>query len=245
MLETLQENVVPKRTYFHDGIEKRLKINPIKIKDFVRLVKSEIPFSFARYGNGEWDCILGLKESTGSGSQVFTEDLREAMRETVLENRGVTMGMQNTRYLTKLNLIYPVYKYLNDNKIVYPWYTADVFHNASKDKQIAPLVNALRKKKFVMVGPEWLENLSFVDEVIVIKEKNCWDDVDDIEKELSHYNDCVIGFAAGPTANVIIHRLHGTNQLIDFGSVWDVYCGVVTRKYHKKITDQHFEINRV
>jgi hypothetical protein len=96
-----------------------------------------------------------------------------------------------------------------------------------------------------MVGPKWLENLSFVDEVVVVKEKDCWDDVDDIEKELSHYHDCVIGFCAGPTSNVLIHRLHGTNQLIDFGSVWDVYCGVETRKYHKQITDAHFEANHV
>ena len=86
-----------------------MKINPIRIKDFVRLIESEIPFSFARYGNGEWDCVLGLREATGTGSQVFTEDLREAMRETILENRGVTMGMQNTRYLAKCKLLHPVY----------------------------------------------------------------------------------------------------------------------------------------
>jgi hypothetical protein len=246
MLQPPQKDIRHFRSYYYPQIsDKKLRIQPIKINNFVALLESDKPFSFARYGNGEWDCALGLGTGTGSGSQVFTDDLREAMRETILNNRGVMMGMQNTRYLTKCRLIRPIYTYLHQNEIVYSWYTGDVFHYASKNKEMAPLVNVLRKKKFVMVGPQWLENLSFVDEVIVIKEKNCWEDVDDIHKELSHYHDCVIGFAAGPTANVLIHRLHGTNQLIDFGSVFDVYSGVITRKYHNEITDQHFEVNRV
>jgi len=36
---------------------------------------------------------------------------------------------------------------------------------------------------------------------------------------------------------VLIHRLrHEYMQLIDCGSLWDVYCGIPSRKYQRQIT---------
>jgi len=47
----------------------------------------------------------------------------------------------------------------------------------------------------------------------------------------------VVSFSAGPTTKVLIHNLHGRGHfLIDFGSLWDIYVGKRTRRYHKRIT---------
>ncbi|HUS95279.1 MAG TPA: hypothetical protein VMX97_00915, partial [Hyphomicrobiaceae bacterium] len=51
-------------------------------------IKAGKPFAFVRYGNGEWDCILGLYHTTRSGSQRFTPDLRDALMDSLQAPRA-------------------------------------------------------------------------------------------------------------------------------------------------------------
>jgi len=98
----------------------------------------------------------------------------------------------------------------------------------------------MRERHVVVVGPPWLKGLPFADEFVPVRSKDCWQDVDKIERRLRGKADSVISFSAGPAAKVLIWRLWpalgDTSWLIDFGSVWDVYCGKKTRRYHKRVT---------
>ena len=54
------------------------------LKYYVNKLNAGERFSFVRYGNGEWDCILDLYYRTRSGSQKFSSDLRMALQLSLL-----------------------------------------------------------------------------------------------------------------------------------------------------------------
>lgn len=199
-------------------------------------------FSFVRYGNGEWDLVLGRGTRTGSGSQVFSDDLREAMRATLAQPRegAYYTGMQSTSYLTRKGLLGPAEGWLASSGVKRRWHNADVFHKASKHKRLYPLIEALRQQRVVIVGPPWLMQLTLASVFVPVRKHNCWQDVDKIEGELRGLSDVVVSFSAGPAAKVLIHRLHpvigDSCWLLDLGSLWDPYCGKQSRSYHRHIT---------
>jgi hypothetical protein len=191
-------------------------------------------FSFARYGDGEWKLILNSPVlHTGSGSQVFTDDLREAMRATLLEHGGVTLGMQHVLYLQRCKLIKPALAWLERNAPGLPWVDAEVLHRASAEGELPRLVDAIRGD-VVAIGPPHLSALPFLSRLIPVPDRNCWSLFDDILAQTAVLRDCVILVSAGPLAKVLIHRLHALDRgccIIDTGSVLDPYCGVRSRKY--------------
>ena len=204
-------------------------------QELADLVIGGQPFAWVRYGNGEWDLVLGRGTRTGSGSQVFTNDLREAMRETVTDHDGKIMAMQNERYLRKIGLYGKAQAWLAQHGVAIDWQPADVLHHASGNGELGPLVRALRNPVFV--GPQHLARLPIAGDRISVPERNCWGYIDVIEVEVRER--CAgrtVCVSAGPAAKVLIHRLRDEPmQLIDCGSLWDVYCGVISRKYHQNI----------
>jgi len=75
---------------------------------------------------------------------------------------------------------------------------------------------------------------------IIIPNTDCYTMKDElIKKILALPRPAFIGFTAGPAAKVMIHQLYPTigneSFLIDFGSLWDVYVGHRSRKYHKSM----------
>jgi hypothetical protein len=96
----------------------------------------------------------------------------------------------------------------------------------------------------VFIGPSHIRSISkrlpyvgFVE----VRTRNCYQDIAKIHKAiLEQPRPAVFCFSTGPTTKVLIAKLFPAlgeeNFLIDFGSLWDVYCGVKSRSYHKKIT---------
>jgi len=207
-------------------------------------------FSFNRMGNGEWDCILNLYHKTRSGSQVFTPELREEMAKVVTNrhiDKNYLLAIQNLPYLLKIDKLRHIEPWLAKIPAI-QWHMGDVFHRASRDGEFAPMIQALKKRRVIMVGPPWLMTLPFSSVFVPVIEKDCWIEVDSLTERLSGFRDAVISFSAGPTAKVLIHRLFPiigkSCSMIDFGSLWDPYCGVNSRSYHRLMTEQTFNLNR-
>jgi len=201
-------------------------------------------FSINRLGNGEWDCIMALRARTGSRSQYFTPSLRKAMTKVVMDTPkppGYYLALQNTRFLKKVGLLPKIEAFLAENGLEIPWHLGDVFHRASEAAQLAPLVKALSKKRVVVVGPPWLESLPFATDFVPIVPNNCWDDVDEIMEQILPFRDCVISLSAGPAAKVLVDRLFPilghSCWILDMGSLWDPFCGVKSRTYHRRMDD--------
>lgn len=217
-----------------------IAVLPYGIDFYVAALKSDKPFSFVRFGNGEWNCIFKLARTTGSKSQDLTAPgLRNGLIQAVnLDSPFYWRAIQSPGYLKKLELWPRIESYFPRGVEFHP---ADVFHGASRDGKLFPLIEQLRKMNVVVVGPKHLSKLDTilnVVEFIEVEPANCYRNSSRTFGRVLGSKGNVISFSAGPTAKVLINLLHPVMDrfLIDFGSLWDIYCGVHSRSYHSKIT---------
>jgi predicted glycosyltransferase len=219
--------------------------NPIKeykLDFYISLLKESTPFSFARYGDGEWNAILGKKEKNCDQHENFpalSKDLQNA-----LINKGQYFYAIQPRAIK--NQSKEILSYLKVNKIKILWHDSDVFHDANLKSKLYPLIEQLRKMNVIVVGPKHLEKISpkvfkFAN-FIEVPSINCYLKKDEIIKEISQHaesnNHYVFALSASMLSNVIIHELFlrfgKKHWFIDFGSIWDIYAGVKSRGYFCK-----------
>jgi len=205
-------------------------------------------FTFTRYGNGEWDCIFDLYPRTRSGSQTFNPAFRRALTASLTEHHGGRnyVAMQSVSFLARVKLLPHIEPWVSANVPDLQWHDGEVFAKASRNGGLYPFVEAICKHKIVVVGPQHLLSLPFARLFVPVKLHNCWDDVDKLTDALGVHSNSVILFSAGPTTKVLIHRLYPalkSSWLIDCGSLWDVYCGVNSRRYHKTIAARTLKRN--
>lgn len=206
------------------------------------------PFSFVRYGDGEFDCILKLGRSEGGRAQKCLPDLVQALGESLTQKRsGEYYPAMNPGHMSRIRMLPKIEAWLVRNAPGLNWHLCPVFCRASIKGSLFPLVQALGQQRVVVVGPPWLKALPFADEFVPVRSSGCWVDADAVVEQLRDMKDVVISFSAGPTAKVLIHRLQPIlgehSSLIDFGSLWDVYCGRKTRGYHGRLTPETLRKN--
>jgi len=200
---------------------------------YVSRLNDKRPFSFSRFGDGEWHCILGKKGENCNGdtyTSALAHDLRQCF--TQLPEENYFRGHLTIAHHAGREKVARFQKILADN-----WVNGDVFLNAFLAREIRPLVEAF-PERFLYVGPEYLRPL-FGRKLLVIPAKNCHAQIDDLVKrvdaEIGKKHIDMVGFSAGMCANVLIHRLypdHGNQvTMIDFGSLWDGCLGVPSRSY--------------
>lgn len=216
-----------------------------------RLVDGE-PYSFVRYGNGEWDCIFKNRARTGSGSQALTPALRMALMKSLIkspQDENFFLAMQSRTFLTRCGLLGPAEQWLKSNAPNAKWYCGEVFHTASIKQKLYPLVEQLRKMQVVVVGPTYLRalegNTFKYAKFVPVQGRDCFTQYKSLYLSILNVSQglkkpVVISFSAGPAAKVLIHDLYSQigkdTFLIDFGSVWDPYSGKNTRRYHGRLT---------
>jgi len=204
------------------------------------------PFTFVRFGNGEWNCIFSKATRTGSGSQALTSPaLRQGLEAAVrFSDKRYFRGIQSVDYLRHLGLWSLISEYEPEVK----WHVGDMWHHASARGKLYPLVKWLRTQRVGLIGPAFLNSLLPWAWHVKVKPKDCFQDYYKIRSAiLSQSVADVYAFSAGPTAKVLIRELYEVIGhrafILDFGSLWDPYCGKVSRKYHKKITPDLVKLN--
>ncbi len=230
---------------------KAMKIKEMPLRQYVDRLKDNKHFSFVRYGDGEWKALIKGSGSVACRMQVVNPQIQIDMIRSLTDHAaelGIVFGMQSHGLRVSGQLIPD---FLQKHKLEnIRWIDADVFHSASRDGLLYPLVEQLRKMKVVIIGPNLLRSLSghirYI-KFIEVNMKNCYQDQAAIkEKILQVHNELkenvVYSFCCGPLAETLILDLHSQmpkNFLIDFGSLWDVFCGVRSRGYtaNSKYTD--------
>jgi hypothetical protein len=204
---------------------------------YVSMLAAGTPFSFSRFGDGEWNAILGRPGENCDGHAFFPE-LGADLREALVARPAYLCGMQ---YRAIRDMGTDIRAFLAKNGVMVPWQDADVFHYANNDATLFPLVKQLRAMKVVVVGPAHLRAVNRTlfpyDHFIEIPLKNCYTARRETEAQVREYfnrsGPAVFAFSASMTTNVLIHRLFPlmgpSSWLIDFGSLWDVYVGVKSR----------------
>jgi hypothetical protein len=219
----------------------RVRLRPLSY--YVSLLRENRPFSFSRFGDGEWSAILSKPGENCDGHRFFPE-LGADLRAAIENGNGYFNGMQ-IRAVKAMGK--EIRDFLRKHDSTIDWHDADVFHYANNAGTLFPLVQQLRTMKVVVVGPPHLRALSKsvfpYEGFIEIPLKNCYLDKENIYRKISDLREksgspTVYAFSASMTTNVLIHRLFpamgATSWLIDFGSLWDVFVGVKSRSGYEK-----------
>lgn len=193
-------------------------------------------FKFARFGDGEANCMKGKKGHNCDGHEYFP-DLGLKLRDVLEDKPKYMIGIQPLLVATDQAF---VKKYFTGLDI----YDADVLHSASIDGRIAEFMAALLGRRILFVGPSHLMALAdkfheiLGAKLIDVPKKNCWEKYEDIiesiEQELT--KDCVVLLSCGMMAECVIHHFKDYDAtFIDTGSVFDPFCNVLSRSYHHKL----------
>ena len=204
---------------------------------YVAMLEAGQPFSFSRFGDGEWSAILGYSGENCDGHRYFPE-LGRDLGAALINKQDYQYGMQ---YRAVKNLGWGIFRYVRRNRIRMQWHDADVFHYCDNAGTLFPLVRQLRTMRVVVIGPSHLRRLTekvfTYDHFIEVPLKNCYLEKNRIRDEVKAYYEkkgpALFSFSASMTTNVIIHELFPlmgpTCWFLDLGSLWDSYVGVDSR----------------
>lgn len=219
---------------------------------YVNRIQSGLPYTFVRYGDGEWVAgITHCRNSTSSKSQrLDIPSLQAEMRCSLMHCHvadNYIVGLRPSSLTTKETRGVKEWLQRNVSKKTH-WHDSRVFYRSSKYGQLLPLVKVLQNLNIplIFVGPARLKILREKGvfpkaQYIIIPERNCYQHkLRIMQNVLDAPRPAFISFSAGPAAKVMIYQLFpvlgSTSFLFDFGSLWDVYVGSCTRTYHRTMS---------
>lgn len=232
----------PFRHYLNLAISSlTISLDKADISLFNERLAANVPFSFARFGDGEWSAILGKSGGNCDGHR-YTSGLSTSLVDCLANPKGYWYGMQPFALRTMGMEICP---FLLKKKLRMHWYNASIMHDANIEGKLASFLRELCKKECVIIGPAYLRMLNEkvipYAHFIEIPAQNCFEAFGSIRDAVATYGagkkGVVYLFSASMAANGLIHELFdslGThNWLIDAGSLWDVYANVKSRSVYE------------
>lgn len=198
-------------------------------------LKNNVNFSYARYGDGEWNCILQKKPGGQNcdGHQYF-DDLGLSLRRILESRPNYYLGLQ--RLATEQNEGNKEFDWL---VALNKWTDNEIMHRASIKGKMRDFFDAILKRRVILVGNESLKNVPFKFDVFIeIPGKNCWEVYDNVRQAIAGEIECsdVILYCASMMSEVLIDAFSKCDVTqIDCGSVFDPYVGKQTRSYHKNL----------
>jgi len=200
------------------------------------------PFTYSRFGDGEFNAILGKDGANCDGHKYFPDmgaELGNVLRSRPPYRVGIHHGAKEPLATETLD-------WLTGNRCLgIPFIWSGIFHDGLKKGWMPDFFDAIRGRKVCIIGPEHLRPIHDYIEYerfIEIPTQNCWYITKEVMQHLGRYiipnSEQVILFCASMAANAWIHRvweIEGDGvTLIDLGSGIDPYVGVKQRSYHHK-----------
>lgn len=226
---------------------------PASAADWLIDIEQGKPFSFSRWGDGEFTCLFDRAAPRNCDGHAYTDGLRDALWRALTEQRGPRLGLQNLACQMMGGLIGCT---IREHELG-PWFNADLFHldmvAASNESRLWPMVSVIRNhsafRTAICVGPDpfafLLKPIGF-DVHIPVSRVNCWQDyektVGDLRRAIeNHPKPALVSFSCSMPANVMVHELfrdYGAEcWLLDLGSVWLSYLpdghGIHIRSYQR------------
>jgi len=218
----------------------------LTFEQLVEKIKEKEPFSFSRFGDGEWNAIF-KKEGGNCDGHEYYPDLGDELSAIVRSQQKYYMGMQPMATRIQGDRIS---EFTELHKLNLDWVNADILHKASIKGKIYDFFDVLKGTPVVMAAPIYLKTINkYFDynEFVEIPEKNCWLQRNRLSYELSkicnRYKNknehAVVLIIASMAANVLVDELYKQYgdliTFIDTGSVLDPYVGIKTRTYHNDL----------
>ncbi|MBN1983715.1 MAG: hypothetical protein JW795_19430 [Chitinivibrionales bacterium] len=219
----------------------RITIDYQPLDFFVDKLRHSTPFSFSRFGDGEWSAILGQIGANCDGHR-YSVELRKSLIESLVMPKSYYYSMQPFAIKSHGRKIGA---FIKKHNIRLHWYNASVLHDANVSGTLFPFIDQLRRMSVIVIGPRHLRGLDkelfSYREFIEIPTVNCFNafdtTVEQIEETSRRIPDGVYLFSASMAANCLIHRVYdslgSSCWLLDIGSLWDIYLGVKSRSVYE------------
>jgi len=198
----------------------------MQVKDFIKKIENNEPFKLVRWGDGEW--LMYFKTGRPSAEYDYDEEGANNLQKCL--DGDFYYGLQET---SKRRFNIPERK----------WIDADIFHHASIEGKLYPLIEVLKKRKLVFIGSSNLRKIGKIlpyDKFVEVPPRNCYKSKEWVKKELLRYGEpAVYCFCCAYLANILIYELDIPEAtMIDFGSLFDAFTNHPTRGYQNKMTPE-------
>lgn len=208
-------------------------------------LKRDKPFALSRFGDGEWECILG-REGSNCDGHIYFPSMGVELAEIIKSNPPYNLSW----HLHGDDLSGPirdeVLLWCEMNGVQRSWGYTGVFHVAFKTGEDKKLIQLLKEKEdVVLVGPDYMRTAGVGDVHLTIPDSNCWKRRGEILSAIKkNIDNKVFLFAAGMPSCWLINQLYEVapgKTFIDVGVLLDPYCGVMNRSFHRKYrTNENF-----
>lgn len=220
-------------------------------------IEKEEGFQLARYNDGEWVFMLQIpvhfsnciRNHNHNREEVI--EISEKLLKIIDSTPDYYIGIDSTTRALH-GLISTVRKEFTQKveklkNIVY----GDLFNAATIRFGIDALLNPLRKRFVILVGPNYMSKLKITALHVQVPSVNCWSQTLKIDAELNslikdHLNKKpVIVYACSLLAKLLIdynYKRYG-NQItqLDVGSCIDPWCGLISRPWHRELA-KHYQL---
>ncbi len=201
---------------------------------YVDKLKYNSPFTFSRYGDGEWLTILGYTQYKNSNGCSFTSELGNSLRQTIKHKSDYQYALLK---ITRRKQGDKIARWLADNNISIHWYNGDLFLDLSLDGLIFDLIEQIRERRVLYIGNERLKHLRmnragffpYVD-YIVPPVQNAFENreriLNQVYSSIKKNKIDFIGWSSGLAAKYFIDQVYQHYPEItqlDFGSMFDGY----------------------
>lgn len=220
-------------------------LNSLCTKDLVELLAKDKPFSFTRYGDGEWRTIIGGRYiGTGnSNGCTFTRELSSMLRQVLRNNRDYYHG---TLRIALRQHEGEIDRFISRNNIDVPWYKGDFLLKDALRGRLFPFVEQLRRKRIIIVGQPFMQKLQgvFFDYrgLLAVPPINASQHRIEIVRTVADVIESdkpdIVLWSSGLHTKVFVDDLfpkYGNDvTMIDCGSMWDGFCRIPSRSYIRR-----------
>lgn len=235
-----------------------MEIKKIPIDHFIQRIKNNSPFSFSRFGDGEIICMFNpnyWKNNDGTikynyGSWIYS--CGENLKKIIINNYNYYHGFNWTEFESPNFNQGPhrgieCLKFLEDSKV------GTIYGGDWQGYDITKITNSISIHRPVFIGGKHLSNIKHISgitdmELIEIDDLNAYDDKDTIINSIMikfKNGSRMFCFSASIVGKIIIDELYpiiGEEVfMIDFGSLWDPYCGKLSRSNMRTLGFNHFQ----
>lgn len=222
------------------------EVNALSIDFFASRLARRNPIAYARYGDGEFNAIFGRDGENCDGHTYFPMMGQQLALTLTQPRHGNYLYGIGPKAARADALRDAVGAWLEVNAQAVTWNTSEVFLHASLEGNLRPLVEGLRARRVLWLAPAHMRQFIQREETWMqwtAPSKNAWLAKDELRAGLvfnlsNHPLDAVV-FCAGMVSKILIWELFpqwGKKvHLWDMGSVFDMYCGVDSRSYARRM----------
>lgn len=203
--------------------------------DLCRRIEAREPFAFSRWGDGEWNAILGRPGRNCDGHRYYP-DMGEALSHALIESATDGRHYKGLQPRAKQIMGERIDQWEREHHVSIHWHDADIIHDAALRGDLARFVGVCGRP--ILVGPEHTAPIKATH--VYIPARDAWTHREEIlmltASAMLRSKEPVV-LCCGMLAEWLIWilRLMDPNRIIvDAGSVFDPWGGRRARTYQRQ-----------